>query len=298
MSAADSIIGIHQIAGEDVGPFTRKALRLRGSVTVEDDPDAGEVIAEIATAQRWVSVLDLDLTAEANQNLGADTTYTVGGYTWTKRGTAYELADMQIVNGTGLVICPESDVDGYWTDCTVPALTIRLGDLLVDESILVHDTPIRAMCQAYQAAGPGSLGSDVGVGLDYTTGGLNVVAATRYYLADVATGGQCTVKHNEASPDLVFGTTALAPTYDTPCLWMPFGIGGLSTCYGRGLYGSTWPEIPFLAGWAPDHNCWQLASWPGSGVARDWNLSLFASTANANASYQWVIQRVKLELRY
>ncbi len=53
----------------------------------------------------WQSGIDLDLTAQANQNFFTDTTYTYAGMTWTKFRSSEDGATAS-VNGSGLVFQP------------------------------------------------------------------------------------------------------------------------------------------------------------------------------------------------
>lgn len=96
----------------------------------------------------WVTACDIDFTAQPNQTLAPDGDYVIDGVTFTKINTAHELAPMQIVNGTGLVITPDQISDNYPNVRTLPALTARLVDLVPN-----YDITTRVRAWLYVASG-------------------------------------------------------------------------------------------------------------------------------------------------
>lgn len=98
--------------------------------------NAGDVLVHdgttgfVQTAQGgWITALDLDLAAQSNQTLGTDTTFTIGGKTWTKRNSTNDQSAMAIVAGSGLVIQPKSTGDWFSGSYTMPLLEIALQSL-------------------------------------------------------------------------------------------------------------------------------------------------------------------------
>lgn len=78
----------------------------------------------------WRTRIDLDFTAQANQTLGSDTSYTVGGLTWNKINSANDATAMAIVNGTGLNIIPVANTDYFNNTRTCPALVLPLQNVI------------------------------------------------------------------------------------------------------------------------------------------------------------------------
>ena len=75
------------------------------------------------------TVLDLDFSAEANQTLATNTTYTIAGKTWTKINSANDNVAMAITNGSGLVIQPKAATDYAGVTRSLPAITLPLASI-------------------------------------------------------------------------------------------------------------------------------------------------------------------------
>jgi hypothetical protein len=88
----------------------------------------------------WATALDLDFSAQSNQTLGSDTTFTIGGYTWTKASSTNDNVAMTVINGSGLVIQPKSTGSYNGTTRTAPNLYIDLASIIPSYYI---DMPIR-----------------------------------------------------------------------------------------------------------------------------------------------------------
>jgi hypothetical protein len=79
----------------------------------------------------WTTALDLDFTAESSQTLSSDTTYTIGGKTWTKRNSTNDNVAMAVTHGTGLVIQPKSTSDWNGATYTLPLIDMTLSQLSI-----------------------------------------------------------------------------------------------------------------------------------------------------------------------
>ncbi len=103
------------------------------------------VTAGAMTAVRgdWQTVLDLDFTAQATQTLTTDTTYTIGGLTWTKFNSINEATHAQITNGTGLIFQPASTSDYNGGTRTFPGIYTPLSGILSSQ-LLDPSTRLRA----------------------------------------------------------------------------------------------------------------------------------------------------------
>ena len=79
----------------------------------------------------WITALDLDFSAEANQTLSTDTTYTIGGKIWTKQLSSKDSTAMAIVNGSGLIVRPIQATEFYPLDRNSPLLHLPLSQLSI-----------------------------------------------------------------------------------------------------------------------------------------------------------------------
>lgn len=82
-----------------------------------------------AAAASWVTLTDTDLSAQANQTLNANTTYTINGLVWTKKNSAGDATAMAIVNGTGLRITPVAATDWFGATQTAPVIYLPLTNI-------------------------------------------------------------------------------------------------------------------------------------------------------------------------
>ncbi len=100
----------------------------------------------------WKTALDLDFTAQTTQTLSPDTTYTIGGLTFTKHNSANEASNCVLTNGTGITITPTSGTDIVNSTRSLPLLFLPLSQLSI--SNLDWSTAIRAWIYV-SAANPG-----------------------------------------------------------------------------------------------------------------------------------------------
>lgn len=64
-------------------------------------------------AETWKTVFEMDFSAQANQSLGTDGTYVIGGTTFRKLFSAFQSGTPAVVNGQGIVMSPSSS--SAWT---------------------------------------------------------------------------------------------------------------------------------------------------------------------------------------
>src|SRR5574343_54403 len=93
---------------------------------------------------QWHTPVDIDfINEEPGQVLSSDTTYSIGGYTWTKINSGGDNVAMAIVPGTGLVISPKQtwnpgtgsvNTDYYISKRTCPAIVLPLTSIYADVS--------------------------------------------------------------------------------------------------------------------------------------------------------------------
>lgn len=77
----------------------------------------------------WQTVLDLDFTAQTTQTLSPDTTYSIGGLTFTKRNSANETANTVLTNGTGISFTPSTAGDFINSTRSFPYLFLPFSQL-------------------------------------------------------------------------------------------------------------------------------------------------------------------------
>jgi hypothetical protein len=78
----------------------------------------------------WITALDFDFSAQANQTLSAgDTQYTIGGLQFFKSNSAGEAAPMAVNAGSGLTIQPVSNTDYSSTVRTAPILWLPFSQI-------------------------------------------------------------------------------------------------------------------------------------------------------------------------
>lgn len=114
----------------------------------------GVILEELWTKARAgggaQTVYELDWTAEGNQTVSSDTTFTVDGNTWTSANQASSTT-FGITNGTGLVITSASGSSLTWTQSsqTAPGFWVDLADLSADALDPTKDLWIWTHLSAY-----------------------------------------------------------------------------------------------------------------------------------------------------
>lgn len=88
------------------------------------------------------TLLDIDFSTLANQNLNADGNFNVGGFTWKKENTAHEVSATQVVNGTGLQFSPDGASNYNGGARTCPLLWLPFANIPLAAGIS-WDTKIR-----------------------------------------------------------------------------------------------------------------------------------------------------------
>jgi hypothetical protein len=94
----------------------------------------------IPSSLNWITALDLDFSAQSSQTLGSDTTFTVGGLTWTKVNSANDSTAMAVTSGSGLVVTPNAASNISASTFTVPSLRIPITTVVPSFTLT---TPLR-----------------------------------------------------------------------------------------------------------------------------------------------------------
>jgi hypothetical protein len=82
-----------------------------------------------SSAAGWATALDLDISAQPLQAMGADGNYTIGGLTVKRENAANDAVAMALINGQGLVIQPNAASDFNNATRTCPLVWISLSQL-------------------------------------------------------------------------------------------------------------------------------------------------------------------------
>lgn len=107
----------------------RPTLNLGAGILAVDNPTNNSTDLA-APGGNWLTVLDLDFTAQPNQTFATDTNYTIAGQTWSKLNSSGDSVAPAIVNGTGLVWQPNSFGSWLGTDNSLSALRLPLSSFL------------------------------------------------------------------------------------------------------------------------------------------------------------------------
>jgi len=94
----------------------------------------------VPSSVSWITALDLDLSAQSTQTLGSDTTFTIGGLTWTKVNSANDSSSMTVTNGSGLIVTPNSASNISASTFTVPSIRIPITSVVPGFTMM---TPLR-----------------------------------------------------------------------------------------------------------------------------------------------------------
>lgn len=192
----------------------------------------------------WVNnALDIDFSAQGSQTLNADTTYTIGGVTWTKVNSSNDNVSMAVTNGSGLVIQPKQTTVYTAASRTAPYIKTPLSGFLpsaqyqrialrvwiyisADNMAAVGDT-----CEAWldNLGGTTTVTQSFGLGRQMTTG----------------PAGRCFVEANYPST----GSTLLPSSTNTTLassnrvLMLEIEMGIVNGVYSawKGTYSAGWP---------------------------------------------------------
>lgn len=152
----------------------------------------------------YVTLLDLDLTAQASQTLSPDGPYTIGGFTFQKLRSSGDATPLALVNGTGIVWNPANNTaKGGVPPLAAPALELALFSLA---PMIQPSSQVRVWSK--WADDPATLNSfqDCGITSEQvfplTTGGGGFLAvAYRAFDASIASA------HGVAYGTLTYGAT-------------------------------------------------------------------------------------------
>jgi hypothetical protein len=213
------------------------------------DPD-WEPVGAVNT--NWVTIIDLDFSAQSNQTLSSNTTYTIGtdingnNLTWTKANSANDSVAMAVVNGSGLVIQPSTT--GSYSDTTRTAPYIKL-----DLATYITNYYIGMPIQIWIYISADSLANTP----DMVFCGLDNLSSSDSTIDQTVIGRRIgnptgTQKSLRYAPGLAAAVTAhdvasaLDSTDRVMMLSYPIGRSNGNATFYKGTYSSGWPAYSAL----------------------------------------------------
>lgn len=190
----------------------------------------------------WVTAIDLDFSAEANQTLSSDTTYSIGGVTWTKVNSSADRVAMAVVNGSGLVIQPNAGSSIYnGTSRTCPYLYADMASIIPGFYL---DIPLRIWLYV-SVDNITASGDGCGMSLDNLSTNTNTTSI--FTVRRVNNGGTKSIEYNGVitGTSIAFiANSSLLDNSDRVLMWtLPVGrFNGLSTLHS-GAYSSGFPAV-------------------------------------------------------
>lgn len=193
----------------------------------------------IITGSKYIQAYSLDFTAESSQTLSSNTTYTIGGKTWTKSNSASDNTAMAVTNGTGLVMRPKGDSTLYDnTGRTIPMLSTLMSGLIPGFTLR---TPFRV--QAYMSANNAAADFDFAI---LTVDNLTLASNAAFSFSSRkgyrgASGGLCHIANRTLNAS--FSIVAQTTNYTDNVIGFecPLGIAGAIGSWTSGAYSSGWP---------------------------------------------------------
>lgn len=237
-------------------------------------------------AQGWITATDYDFTAQGAQALATDTTYAIGGVTWTKVGSTHDNTAMAMSTANGLRMQPKGDTSNYNNNTwTAAGLRLQLNTIIPD---IAFGMQLRVT--AWNSGNNSAANFDAAVlAVDYTNNynyylqrGFN--SAQRYY-GDMGVNGV-----SQAGP-----TDTVSWTDDTMQLVLP-SLGDSILRTRTGTYAAGFPADNAMLARA------QLLSStltrPYVGVPSNWYVSLYALRVSSATALVVDWKRLRVDYRY
>lgn len=264
--------------------------QLQGVPVSVTPPTAGQVLTDVGGIATWATPaggslwqlgLDLDLTAQANQNFFTDTTYSYAGMTWTKLHSVGDTITSQ-VSGAGLKVHPVGPGTGTATrptagdPLTYPQLWVPLVNIAALANV-APDWPLRisaafAISDVTMAAAAVMLSTAAGGSFFYAAKNPTSMTANSFEIGASAGSLQQTAFTNatefandnvlvmeiagglsRGSNDLLLGTYSGGWGANSGLL--PAAFQGFN---GAGLFNSTAPVR--MSGWGISLGAWHIGA--------------------------------------
>jgi hypothetical protein len=247
--------------------------------------------AAVIALNNWTTVLDLDLSSEANQTLTTDGNYTIGGKTWTKINSVNDRVAMALVNGQGLVIKPGATSDLYGANRTLPAIVIPLSSLIANMGPM---TQIRVWL--YVSATNRAQNYDFACLAIEKASPISNYAIFQIYNAAAKVQLGTTLNGTGKGQAIVGGGSYATDNVVT--MEVTTGIAGQNSIGCSGAYAAGWPAVKDLRIIGGQNNTGDTYAMSYLGTPADWNLLLGGGRAGSgNTAFSTTIARARVEVR-
>jgi len=244
----------------------------------------------------YATALDLDFSAQGNQTLSSDTTYSIGGVTWTKVNSSADRVSMAVVNGSGLVIDPISASAFNGTTRTAPYIHMDLPTLI---PAFYLGLPLRVWIY-FSADSTSASGHGAGLSLDNLSTDTNKTC-----VFTVRRGNNSGTKSIEAAGTIT-GTsisyTANSSNLDSTdrVVMADLATGRLAQISGiyAGAYSSGFPSVSAMVPrqkLVGSNNSYPITQDFVTGLPL--KLALFAQRGGSGTTFSVTIARIKVEYR-
>lgn len=249
----------------------------------------------------WITAMDLDFTTQSSQTIGTDTTFTIGGLTWTKMNSANDASPMVVTNGTGLVITPNStsNITTGATGFSLPALRIPITSIISNFTV---ETPIRIWAWISSSNEAANFDSAVfGINVPNSQHTTMVYSAYRGFAGSANGWGS---QINMLDANVLFTSPSAQPLTGNRVglMSMPSGVlGGLAPLItGTTVTGGNWPAINSMnmttisASTSAASGSVSNAT-SGAHAISEFNIFLGALRAGSVTSFQCVFGRLRVD---
>lgn len=201
--------------------------------------------AEAASSQGWITALDLDWSALSTTPLATDTTYSIGGVTWTKTNSGQDATAMTTTNGAGLVIIPKgANLTTYDGSRSLPCMWAPLSSFVSNINLNYSFRVWHYISAANQAA----IYDNVVYGFDTNSTTMGIVCKRGYNTNGFA-GFHDTMNASGAN---AAGFNSKNVTLDTTnntvmCEMLGIGNGLWKMYYGAAYAAGAWPTYISMA---------------------------------------------------
>jgi hypothetical protein len=123
--------GIGAIWYQGDSGVTALSASTAGLALITNGPGVAPSYQSLSSALGWTTAFDCNITTQTTQTLSTDGSYTFCGLTWTRSNSANDHTAMQLTNGTGLAISPNSSAAYNGTSRTLPVVWTPLTGISV-----------------------------------------------------------------------------------------------------------------------------------------------------------------------
>ena len=234
----------------------------------------------------YTTALDLDFSAEGTQTLSSDTTYTIGGLTWTKINSVNDAVAMTVTNGSGLIVQPGATSDYNSTTRTLPAITLPISSA---SASINYTSALRVWVYIAATNATGNYHNAV---LGVESGGTLSAYIVKAGYDNGLNGKSGWINFAGTPTTRLQQTGAPFTTNDVIVLDLPHGIIGAHMMLSAGTYSAGFPAYSALL---PASTTRISAVTPNATAISGWRVLLGAQRAGAGVTLSVTIGRLKIE---